>query len=495
MSGGCHQAVRDLDHVRQVVAEECFSAEESLPAPGRVGLEVEAFPYEILPDGAPAGRVPLERLLRTLDEAVGEPPLGSRRHSSGGSFSFPLHDGGALTFEPGGQLEHSTAPRPSPAAALADVRAVAEGLAEALQPRRTVLASAGLDVWWPDAEVPQQLTAPRYLAMAAYFERRGPHGAVMMRRSCALQVNLDLGDDGQRAERWLVANLVSPIACATFACSPGPDVVSTRALAWQGLDPTRTGFPRRLVDGSSDDPVEQLATAACDADVLLLRQDPPPWEPGRPGWTFGDWLRDGHPEHGRPSVGDLRYHLSTLFPEVRARGFLELRALDSLPARFQSVPVVLLVGLLEDAKARAQVLAVVERHRSKLPGLWRRAATVGLADPALCAVAVETWSLALAGARRLPPGHLPADDLHAAESFLDRFTMRGRCPADELRELLGRDPAAALAWAAEPVPVRKEAPPNKAARSTPSTNGVAAEDPRTTGVDRADVSSGGSYAL
>jgi hypothetical protein len=148
------------------------------------------------------------------------------------------------------------------------VRAVAEGLAEALQPRRTVLASAGLDVWQQGAEVPQQLMAPRYLAMAAYFERRGPHGALMMRRSCALQVNLDLGDDGQRAERWLVANLVSPLACATFACSPGPDVASTRALAWQGLDPTRTGFPRLLADGSSD-PAEQLAAAAFDADVLL----------------------------------------------------------------------------------------------------------------------------------------------------------------------------------------------------------------------------------
>jgi glutamate--cysteine ligase len=453
MIGGCHQAVRDLDHVRQIVSETCFSAPSSGPAPGRVGLEVEAFPFEVPTDGVAARRVPLQRLLGALDEAVG-PPLGSRRHEAGGSIAFPLDSGGALTFEPGGQLEHSTAPHPSPATALADVRAVAERLAEALLPRRTVLASAGLDVWRPGADVPQQLTAPRYLAMAAYFERRGPHGALMMRRSCALQVNVDLGDAGQRAERWLVANLVSPLACATFACSPGPGAVSVRALAWQGLDPTRTGFPRLLVDGSSDDPTEQLAAAAVDADVLLLRRNPPPWRPGRPGWTFGDWLRDGHPDQGRPSVDDLRYHLGTMFPEVRARGFLELRAVDALPARYQSVPVVLLVGLLEDATARAQVLAVVGRHRAELPELWRRAATVGLADPALCALAVETWSLALAGARRLPPGYLPADDLRRAESFLDRFTLRGRCPADELRELLERDPTDALAWAAEPVPVR-----------------------------------------
>lgn len=454
MTGGSRQAIRDLDHVRQVVAESCFPAERSAPPPGRVGLEVEAFPFEVAADGAPARRVPLDRLVRLLDQALGAPPFRSRQSLAGGSPVFPLGSGGVLSFEPGGQLEHATLPHPSAAAALAEAREVAERLAQALQPRRTVLASAGTDVWRPDADVPQQLEAPRYPAMAAYFARRGPHGARMMRRTCALQISLDLGEWPQRVERWLVANLVSPLACATFACSPGPGACSTRALTWQALDPTRTGFPRRLLDGSTDDPVQQLADVALDADVLLLRHDPPPWEPGRPGWTFADWLRDSHPRRGRPSVDDLRYHLTTLFLEVRPRGSLELRAIDALPARFRSVPVVLLTGLLEDAQARAQVRAVLERQRAKLPALWRRAATLGLADPALCALAVETWSLALAGAGRLPAGYLPAGDLRQAESFLDRFTLRGSCPADELRAVLERGPAAALAWAAEPVPVR-----------------------------------------
>jgi glutamate--cysteine ligase len=453
VTGGCSQVLRDLDHVRQVVAEACFPAEQPGPAPGRVGLEVEAFPFELPAGGAPARRVPLDRLVRMLDEALVAHEFRSRRQHADGSPTFPLASGGQLSFEPGGQLEHATAAHPGPGAALAEARGVAERLAEALQPRRVVLASAGTDVWSAGAVVPQQLPAPRYPAMAAYLARRGPHGARMMRGTCALQVNLDLGEPAQRAERWLVANLVSPLACATFACSPGPGACSSRAVAWQALDPTRTGFPRRLVDRSSDDPVEQLAAAALDADVLLLRRDPPPWEPGRPGWRFADWLRDGHPGAGPPRVDDLRYHLSTLFPEVRPRGFLELRAVDALPARFRPVPVALLAGLLEDARARGQVRAVLEPNRAELPALWRRAATAGPAEPALCALAVETWSLALAGAARLPAGYLPAAELRRAESFLDRFTLRGRCPADELREALGRGPAAALAWAAEPAPV------------------------------------------
>jgi len=288
--------------------------------------------------------------------------------------------------------------------------------------------------------------------MAAYFDRRGPYGAAMMRRTCALQVNLDLGSAADLPERWLVANLAAPLLCASFACSPGPGAVSTRALAWQRLDPTRTGFPRRLLDGSGASPVEQLVEAAMAADVLLLRCPEGPWEPGRPGWTFQHWLRDGHPRLGRPTGDDLRYHLSTLFLEVRPRGFLELRGIDALPAPLRAVPVVLLSGLIEDPAARSAAAAALGRHLGALPELARRAATRGLSDPTLEALAAEVWPLALEGAGRLPPSYLDAGHLRLAADFLDGYTLRGRCPADELRAAVARGPAAALAWACEPVP-------------------------------------------
>jgi glutamate--cysteine ligase len=298
--------------------------------------------------------------------------------------------------------------------------------------------------------VPQQLTGPRYPAMAAYLARRGPYGAVMMRDSCALQVNLDLGPPGERAERWLVANLVAPLACATFAASPAEGAVSGRALAWQRLDPTRTGFPAALVSGRSDDPVEHLTGAALAADVLLVRRAGR-WVSGRPGWRFADWLRAPHPDHGAPTEDDLRYHLTTLFTEVRPRGFLELRSVDALPVGLRDAPVLLLAGAIDDATARARIRAVLEPYRARLPGLWCRAATVGVADPAVCALAVEVWSSALQGAARFQPGRLPPGALTRTEAFLDRFTLRGRCPADELRAALADGPPAALAWATTPV--------------------------------------------
>jgi glutamate--cysteine ligase len=507
---GCTPVVRDLDDVRQVIATTCFpsSPPGHSAATGQVGLEVEAFPVEVLADGTPHRRVPIAQLVALLDRRSGEIPTLLPR--PGPAPSYHLASGGTVTFEPGGQVEHSTAPHRTAQAALADAGGFAAALATALGEAGIALVSCGFDPWHPPERIPQQLRAPRYPAMAAYFDQRGPHGAAMMRCSAALQLNLDLGTgEDERRERWLVANLAAPVALATFAASPGPapGVVSRRARAWQRLDPTRTGFPRRLVDGSSADPVEQLADTALHADVAMvcrppqispgpvdnfggdpagivlleLGMHPQPrvdsavdrlvdnadpvdgapvdrWAPGRPGWTFADWVRDGHPAHGPPTADDLRYHLSTLFLEVRPRGHLELRSVDALPARLRPVPVVLLTGLLEDPGARAQARAVLERWRPRLPELWRRAAGAGVADPELCALAAEVWSFALEGARRLPPGYLPAAQVALAERFLDRLTLRGRCPADELRAALARGPAAALAWAREPAAVTAQAP-------------------------------------
>ncbi|MDP8970060.1 MAG: glutamate-cysteine ligase family protein, partial [Actinomycetota bacterium] len=199
------------------------------------------------------------------------------------------------------------------------------------------------------------------------------------------------------------------------------------------------------------DPVAAIADAALAADVMVVRRPDGSAAPGRPGWTFASWLRDGDAEHGWPSADDFEYHLTTLFPEVRARGFLELRSIDALPARWRAVPVTLLTGLLYDGRARDSVLGVLQGHRGNLPRLLRRVAVAGVADPGICALAVEAWSLALAGAARLPRGYLPAGQLQATEAFLDRFTLRGRCPSDELRERLAQSPTAALAWAADAV--------------------------------------------
>jgi len=329
---------------------------------------------------------------------------------------------------------------------MADFNRTLTAVREALSYGDVALAAAGADPWFGPDEVPMQLDAPRYRAMAAYFERRGPAGAVMMRCTTSTQINLDLGPGGVRTERYSLASLISPLITATFTSSPGHGVRSRRARTWQELDPTRTGFPKALERGHTLSPEEVYAEAALDADVLLFRTPDGDAEPGEPGFRFQDWIESGHPRFGRPTKDDLLYHLTTLFFEVRVRSVLELRSPDALPAPWSGVPLVLVSGLLYDPRARAEALALLGALGPRLDELWRRAAAVGLRDPEIASLAGRAWEIAIRGAERLPTGWLGEGELQLADQFLERFTARRLAPADELEEALAEGPAASLSW-------------------------------------------------
>ena len=418
-----------------------------------VGLEPELFPIAVGDSGQPRERLVLTRpnglgVVQVMDGLAfteGEilPRVGRPPHA----FHYPLANGGRVTFEPGAQVEHSTAVQPSAAAALADVSHVVGLLRKGFLADNVRLAAVGLDVWHDVEEVPQQLRAGRYTAQAAYYRQRGHWGAVMMRHTASLQINLDLGPEGVWQERWLVANLISPMLTAIFACSPGLDAVSSRARAWQQLDPTRSGFPALLTDGSGSDPRAQWAQAALMADVMLIRAGDEHFAAGSPGFRFIDWIKNGHFRHGWPTVDDLNYHLTTLFFEVRARGFLELRAGEAVPDSLRPAQVVLASSLYYDERARAEAIALLAGQLPDLNGLWRRAATDGVHDKELKTLACRLWEIALAGADRLPRGWVGDENLAATRTFIDEYTARGRVPADRLTELMDSDPARALAWA------------------------------------------------
>jgi glutamate--cysteine ligase len=365
-----------------------------------------------------------------------------------GPWEYGLVTGGRLTFEPGAQVEHSTAVHPGPAPALEDVRHITGIVRAALRAEGAVLAACGVDLWHDVDDVPQQLPFGRYTAQAAYYDRRGVWGRVMMRHTASLQINLDLGSEGLWQERWLASNFISPLITATFACSPTDDAASSRARAWQELDPTRSGYPGLLMEEPSSDPRRQWVEAAMNADVMLFRLEGGRWKPGEPGFTFGRWLVDGHPEIGWPTTADLDYHLTTLFFEVRARGFIELRAGEAVPDALRPAEVVLVTAALYDDTARAAVIDTMGGRTGQLSDLWHRAARSGVKDPELQDLASRCWEAALAGAERMPQELVGNEALSGARGFLEAFTFRGRTPADHLRELHREDPARSLAWAA-----------------------------------------------
>lgn len=430
------------------------------PTPGRIGLEPELFAIRRDEAGRPVGRVPLTRpdgsgVLEIVDALGAEAPRIGRRHGlSPGPWEFRLAGGGRITFEPGGQVEHSTAVHTTGAGALADVDRTIGSLKKAFRDRGAVLASVGTDLWHSVDDVPQQLEAGRYVAQADYYERRGRWGAVMMRHTASLQLNLDLGPEGVWQERWLLANLLSPLITATFSSSPGDGVACLRARAWQELDPTRSGFSRLLLEGNGDDPRAEWAEAALEADVMLFRLGEHRWLTGHPGYRFVDWIREGRDSVGWPTGEDLDYHLTTLFFEVRPRGFLELRGGEALPDPWRAAEVALITAAVYDQSARERILATLTPVRPRLDELWRRAAADGLADAELAELAGRVWPAALEATGRLE-GYLGADAVRAAGEFLERYTARGENPGDELRRLYAEDPALALAWASsEPATVR-----------------------------------------
>jgi glutamate--cysteine ligase len=448
------RAAISLEEARYRAGRNAFPDARDESRLGGVGLEPEFFPIVRDMEGRPINRVLLTQpggvgVLEVIDSLAStddriEPRIGSPPSA----VEYPVDGGGRLTFEPGGQVEHSTSVYQSVAASIADVEDVVGRIRRAFRPKGLDLAAIGMDIWHDVETVPQQLRAGRYTSQAAYYRQRGHWGAVMMRHTASLQINLDLGPEGVWQERWLLANLASPMMTASFACSPSDESVCTRARAWQELDPTRSGFPRLLVEGSGNDPRSEWAEAALEADVMIYRVSEDHFEPGCPGCRFDKWIRKGHPRWGWPTAEDLDYHLTTLFFEVRPRGFLELRAGEALPDRWRAVPVTLMAALLYDDAARAAALGLLTAHRTELPDIWRRAAIEGVRDPELRDLACRLWEIGLSGARALPTGYIGADAITTTEAFLEHFTARGRMPADDFLELQEEDPARALEWAA-----------------------------------------------
>lgn len=406
--------------------------------PDRFGVEIEVFPlrWGDPPEPVPLGTDCEPGVARGVFEWG--PDAGYEVVLPGAVAVGPAGRG-AFTFEPGGQVEFSCAPRETPRAAWELTRQALDGLQELLARRGLRTISAGANPWTPAGTVPLQTLAPRYECMAAYFAAIGPAGEHMMRRTGAAHVNVDLGGVAQAERRWRAAQLLSPVALATFAFSPleagqKSGWKSLRGRSWLELDPSRTGFPAAFVADAATDRAAAYTDFALDARVMMVRGEP--WRAVLEPVTFAQW-RDRGLDGLRPSRGDWDYHLSTLFPEVRAKGFLELRAADAQAEPFRGVPLAWWSALLCDDEALDAVLARLEPTRAALPARRVEAAREGPAGPSVGPDVPFAWDLA-AGAVERAPERFGTELRAAFGAFGQRFATRQRCPADELEERAAR---------------------------------------------------------
>ncbi|GAA1756504.1 ergothioneine biosynthesis glutamate--cysteine ligase EgtA [Luedemannella helvata] len=366
--------------------------------PSRVGVELEWTVHH--PD-APATLLDVPTLRAALG-AHAPATLGATGPAQ------PLPAGGLVTVEPGGQVEISS----SPARTLGDLHeAVTADLGHLtghLAAAGLTLGTAGIDPHRP----PRRLVdTPRYAAMERFFDARGPDGRTMMCSTAGLQVCIDAGTPAQARARWAALHEIGPALVAAFAtarCHAGRDTgwASARMAAWFAIDPARTApVP---VDGA--DPAAAWARYALAAPLLCVRRDGDDWHPPR-GVTFADWIGGALPRP--PTVDDLDYHLGTLFPPVRPRGYLEVRYLDAQPGAEWIAPTAVVAALLADdtttdrARAAAQPAA----------GRWRDAALAGVADPAVRQAAGDLLDLAR---RRLDRTGLSTAAQHLVHDIVDR---------------------------------------------------------------------------
>ncbi|MDA3645212.1 ergothioneine biosynthesis glutamate--cysteine ligase EgtA [Saccharopolyspora indica] len=296
----------------------------------------------------------------------------------------PLPNGSVLTVEPGGQVEVSSRPATSMRSLFTVVAADAAHVARRLAREGLVLGEQGTDPWRHPRRI---LRVPRYAAMETAFDRIGLDGRLMMCSTAGVQVCLDAGEPHRIAPRWSALHALGPVMMATFANSPrlfGEETgwVSTRTRALLRTDP-----PRTRPGSISDDPAGSWARRVLDTSVVCLRRDGDDWT-APSGISFAEWIHGALPNP--PTHDDLDYHLSTVFPPVRPRGYLEVRYLDAQPGEGWMLPAAALIALFREESTVDEVLALT----SPAIGRWVHAARHGLRDRTLAQVAEGVFALA-----------------------------------------------------------------------------------------------------
>ncbi|EGD59789.1 glutamate--cysteine ligase [Novosphingobium nitrogenifigens DSM 19370] len=404
----------------------------------RIGTEHEKFVYRKEDHRAPSYEEPggIRDLLMGLTEFGWEPVM------EGGHVIAMSGADGTVSLEPAGQLELSGAPLETlhetcveTGRHLAQVKAVGDRLG---------LGYLGLGLW-PDKRREDLPIMPkgRYGIMLRHMPRVGTMGLDMMLRTCTIQVNLDYASEADMVQKFRVSLALQPLATALFANSPFLEgkpngFRSYRSHIWSDTDPARTGMlPFVFEDGFG---YERYVDYMLDVPMYFVFRDGKYIDAA--GQSFRDFLDGNLPAlpGEKPRLSDWNDHLSTAFPEVRLKSFLEMRGADGGPwNRICALPA-FWVGLLYDQGALDAAWDLVkdwdmdgrERLRAEVPRLGLDAPLPGggtLRDIAGEVLAISRRGLAargrLNGAGDNETGYLqPLDDILA----------RGKTAADDLLE-------------------------------------------------------------
>jgi glutamate--cysteine ligase len=372
----------------------------------RIGAEHEKFGWltdtrQPLPYAGPRS---ISALFDGLIARYGWQPLRE------GSNVIGLSRGSAnVSLEPGGQFELSGAPLATTVEVAAELQAHLDEVRSLADPMGVRFMGIGAPPDWTHAEMPV-MPKGRYRLMTDYMGRVGTHGTQMMYRTATVQVNLDYASEADMVRKLRVALALQPVATALFASSPffegRPNGHrSWRSRIWRGLDDSRTGMlPFAFEDGMG---FQRYVDWVLDVPMYFVYRD------GRYidalGQSFRDFLAGRLPAlpGEKPTLSDWADHMTTVFPEARAKKFIEMRGADcgdqphivALPAFW--------VGLLYDQNALDAAWDLVKgldaetreglRVAASVAALAGEAGGVKLVDLARAAVGLSHAGLAARG--------------------------------------------------------------------------------------------------
>ena len=441
------------DICRHFVEEQLFKPgsvkDGALPGHvGNVGVELEAFPYR-RPAHDETAAVPaclfgnehsvMDALVRASAQNGGAPKYWYPQNQDTGytskieSIGFP--GGDRFSFEPGGQVEICTSPCTSIGRLNDRIAGMQELLDLVTKQSGIHFAQFGTNPLWCSDQVANQLLSPRYVAMEKYFNAIGPYGRQMMLHTCSLHINLDLGASPDiRTKRIVAANLLAPFATAIFANSPvngGREHGhrSYRSYLWQQLDTSRTGIlplDRLAHDFSEAILIDEYLDFALKAPLIYI---PGLGDSVLPAYiTFAYWME--HPVGGlSPTLPDFVNHLSLLFPEVRLKGYIEIRSVDAPPRRWQLIPVMFFTGLMYSEEQLDATLELLLPMASRIKDLYIQS-TFGLKSDDIFTTSLELMRRAIDGFSGLPAAFKEACHLQELISFFESYTSRRKTFAD-----------------------------------------------------------------
>ena len=351
-------------------------------------------------------------------------------------------NGASITLEPAGQLElsgamletiHQTCCEVN--SHLADVRSVADELGLGF-------LGMGFQPKWRRDEMPW-MPKGRYKIMREYMPKVGSLGLDMMTRTCTVQVNLDFSSQADMIKKFRVSLALQPIATALFADSPFTEgrpngYLSYRSHIWTDTDPHRTG----MLDFVFEDGFgyERYVDYLLDMPMYFSYRD------GRyidlAGQSFRDFLAGKLPglPGALPTLRDFADHLTTAFPEVRLKKYLEMRGADGGPwNRLCALPA-FWVGLLYDNAALdaawdlVKDFSIAERHALR-DGVPRHALKLPLRKTTVRELALQALQIARAGLqRRARRNSNGADEAHFVEPLIE-FALADQTPAERKLEM------------------------------------------------------------